>query len=431
MRSFTVSVFLFLTIFFGMAQQEKLSLSKAISLTILNNPKLKQGQALINAATAKVHQSKSNYYPQISAQGSYTRIDPTGFVPFPGAQGVEDLSFIPKDNYNANLTLQMNLFDFGRTATGVKLAENSKHISEISLQLNKQELAFKTIQAFYQIHFLQQAILVQKRQLDALHLNLNQTKELQDNGEATNFEVLTTDVKIASAENTMSDLRTSLANALTQMEQLTGATDLKDKEFVNEWLDIMQATSLDSEQAINNRPEYKLAKLQEENAALQEKLARRNYNPFLFANVQGGYKNGIQPNINKLQHNYVATAQLTIPIFTGFKNKYALQEAKANRDATTFETKDTEVNINAEIAQTLENLKNSFDKIERSKLQVEQAKKAAEIARKKYENGLLTNLDLLDFENSLSEAEINQLNVIFAYTLNSFQLKKTMGIPLY
>ena len=167
MRSLTVSVFLFLISFFGMAQQERLSLADAISFTISNNPKLKQDQALIGAGAARIHQSKSNYYPQLSANSSYTRIDPTGFVPFPSAQGVEDLSFIPNNNYNTNLTMQMNLFDFGRTATGVKLAENGKQISEVSLQLNKQELAFKTIQIFYQIHFLQQAILVQQRQLDA------------------------------------------------------------------------------------------------------------------------------------------------------------------------------------------------------------------------------------------------------------------------
>lgn len=427
----TASVFLFLTSIFGMAQQEQLPLSDAISLTIANNPKLKKGQALINAAAARIQQSKSYYYPQISAIGNYTRIDPTGFVPFPAAQGVQNLSFIPNDNYNANITLQMNLFDFGRTATGVEIAENGEQISETSLQLNKQELALKTIQVFYQIHFLQQAILVQQKQLDALQLTLKQTKELKDNGEATNFEVLTTEVKIASAENKMSDLMTSLDIAFIQMEQLTGVKNLKDKEFVNNWLDEKQPDSLNTEHSIHDRPEYKLAKLQEENAALQEKLARKNFNPYLFANIQGGYKNAIQPNINELKLNYVAVAQLSIPIFSGFKNKYALQEAKINKEAARFETQDTEENINSEIAEALENLKNSFDKIERSKLQVEQARRATEIAQKKYKNGLLTNLDLLHFENSLAEVELNQLNVIFAYTLNSFQLKKAMGIPLY
>ncbi|MGA9213515.1 TolC family protein [Kaistella sp.] len=425
------SAFLCLTSIFGMAQQEKLSLSDAVSLTIDNNPELKKGQALIDAAAARIQQSKSNYYPQLSATGSYTRIDPTGFVPFATSQGVQNLSFIPNDNYNANITLQMNLFDFGRTSTGVKIAENRELISETSLKVTKQDLALKTIQIFYQIHFLQQAILVQQKQLDVLQQTLKQTKELKDNGEATNFEVLTTEVKIASAENKMSDLRTSLATAFIQMGQLTGVQNLKDKELINDWLEINQPDSLRTEHSIDHRSEYQLAKLEEENAALQEKLARKNYNPYLFANIQGGYKNAIQPNINDLKLNYVAVAQLTIPIFSGFKNKYMLQEAKANKEAARFETQDTELNINSEIAQTLENLKNSFDKIERSELQVKQAQRAAEIAREKYKNGLLTNLDLLDFENTLAEAELNQLNVIFAYTLNSFQLKKAMGISLY
>ena len=127
----------------------------------------------------------------------------------------------------------------------------------------------------------------------------------------------------------------------------------------------------------------------------------------------------------------MASAQLTIPIFTGFKNRAAVKEAQAMNNAAEFNLENTSNQLEAEVKQAIKNLNNAFQKIERSNLQVEQAQKAAELARLKYKNQVITNLDLLDAEIALSEAEINKLNTVFNYTINTYQLKKTMGINLY
>lgn len=71
--------------FFGLLlyAQHPMSLKDAIALTIVNNPQVKQGEASKMASSASVEKAKSNYYPQISGIANYTRIDPTGYVPFP------------------------------------------------------------------------------------------------------------------------------------------------------------------------------------------------------------------------------------------------------------------------------------------------------------------------------------------------------------
>ncbi len=407
--------------------QEQLNLEEAIELTIANNPQIKQGKSSKVAAEASVEKAKANYYPKLTANAGYTHIDPTGFVQF----GASQLSFIPNDNYNLNLGLQFNIYDFGRTNVGVRLAKNNINLSENELQLTKQELAFATIQVYYQIHFLKEAIKVQNRQIDALDLALDQTKKLQENGEATNYEILTTKVKLSNANNVKDDLQTALSNALISLEQLTGKETINPDSLVNNWLSVENPDSLTANIDVTTRPEFKLAEIQSENATLQEMLAKRNFNPLLSANVQGGYKNAIAPDIYQLQLNYVASAQLTIPIFTGFKNRAAVKEAQAMNNAAEFNLENTSKQLVTEVKQAIKNLNNAFQKIERSNLQVEQAQKAAELARLKYKNQVITNLDLLDTEIALSEAEINKLNTVFNYTMNTYKLKKTMGINLY
>ncbi|GGG49079.1 TolC family protein [Bizionia arctica] len=411
--------------------QEQINLEQAIALTIANNPQIKQAEASRLASTASIEKAKANYYPQLTANSGYTRLDPTGYVPFPTAQGIQDFAFIPIDNYNLNLELNINIYDFGRTNTGVKLAENGEETADVSLLRTKQELAFATIQIYYQIHFLQEAIKVQNKQIEAFNITLTQTKKLQENGEATNYEIMTTEVKVSSASDRLLDLQTDLSNAFIQLIQLTGQENIDTEKLVNNWLKIESPNALTTNINITNRPEFKLSELQTENATLQELLARRNFNPYLSANLQGGYKNAIQPDINLLQLNYVATAQLTIPLFNGFKNKASLKEAKALKDASDFNLENTSNQLEAEVKQAIENLNNSYQKIERSNLQVTQAEQAAELARLKYKNGVITNLDLLDAEIALSQSEINKLNTIFNYTLNTYRLRKAMGINLY
>lgn len=419
-------------IFFGFvigqcAMAQQMNLKDVIALTIANNPQIKQAEASKEASSASVEKVKANYYPQLSANAGYARIDPTGFAQF----GSQQFAFIPNDNYNFNLGLQFNIYDFGRTNAGVRLAKNGRQIAENTLLLTKQELAFATIQIYYQIHFLQEAIKVQDRQIEALNIALSQTKKLQENGEATNYEILTTEVKLSSASNRKDDLQTSLDNAVIQLKQLTGQDSINTENMVNNWLSIENPNSLNMDVDVTQRPEFKLSQLQSEDATLNEMLARRNFNPYLVANIQGGYKNAIQPDINHLTLNYVASAQLTIPLFTGFKNKAALKEAQALNDASEFNLDNTTNLLEAQVKQSIENLNNAFQKIERSNLQVTQAEKAAELARLKYKNGVITNLDLLDAEIALSEAEINKLNTIFNYTINTYQLKKAIGINLY
>ncbi|MDA8693440.1 TolC family protein, partial [Saprospiraceae bacterium] len=292
-------------------------------------------------------------------------------------------------------------------------------------------LAFQTIQVFYNLHFLQEALKVQTRQLDALTIALDQTKELRENGEATGFEVLTTEVKIAAAENTNADLENDLAIAYLQLGRLTGIQNLKKISIVNEWLETSAPMLLPSQNIVEDRPELKIAQLQEESAALSETLASKQTRPELLASINAGYKNGIAPDIDEVRLNFLAAAQLTVPIFTGYRNKYCIEEAKANRLLAEYHRKNITENLVTEVEQIHQNLMNAYGKIERTELQVKQAQEAADLARLKYKNEVITNLDLLDTEIALSSAEINLLNVIFDYTLLNYQLKKALGIDLY
>ena len=421
---------LLLLLALGGVSAQQFDLDQAIALTLENNPAVREGQANITAADAAVERSKSGYYPQVAANGSYSHIAPTGYVEFPSAEGLRRSSFVAPNNYNANLSFSYTIFDFGRTHTGVELAKVGQSIAESSLVLTRQELALATIQTFYRVHYLEEAIRVQDRQLEALDQTLQQTEELRANGEATGYEVLSTQVRISTAETTKAGLQNQRAVALIDLERLTGRNDLEQASLVNNWVD---TTGAGPQVQANpeRRAELAIARLQEESASLQETLAQQGFKPVLSATVAAGYKNQILPDIQQLRANYIAAAQVSVPLFTGYRNRYGVEEARARREAASFDRQNTEEQINAEVAQAVTTLNTSYENIARARLQVQQATEAAKLARLKYTNGIITNLDLLDSEIAVSQAEIAQLNTVFEYTLNTYQLKRALGLPLY
>ena len=58
---------------------------------------------------------------------------------------------------------------------------------------------------------------------------------------------------------------------------------------------------------------------------------------------------------------------------------------------------------------------------------VEQAKSAVEQARIRYQAGTVTNLDLLDAETSLSQAELMQIQALYQFVVSRYELGQAVG----
>jgi outer membrane protein len=75
--------------------------------------------------------------------------------------------------------------------------------------------------------------------------------------------------------------------------------------------------------------------------------------------------------------------------------------------------------------------KTALDKINVSKLSVEQADENYRITFEKYNQQLATSSDLIDAETSLSEAKINYTNTLVDYQIAKIQLDKLLGKNIY
>jgi len=408
---------------------DSLSLDEAISLVTKNNPQVTQSRENITAAQARVEQNRSGFYPQVSGDASYTYLDPLSQAAFFGTP----LQFFPHSNYNADVAAQVVLYDFGKTSATVDLAASQKLSAEATSYLVQRNLAFQTIQTFYAILFLEQSIKVQDAQIANLNESLDQTKKKIQSGTATEFNALTTQVRIAAAQNQKIDLLNALQNQEIQLRELlglpAGSRLALSGGFAYTPVDL-RSDSLTAA-ALRERIELQLARESENAAHLQRSLAGKGDLPTLSANVAYGAKNGYFPNIDVLRGNVVATAQLSVPIFTGFRTSNQKQEAEAGIRSAEAHTIDVSRQVAADVEQSIIALRSSVDKLQNAETQVRQAREAASQAKVRYANGVITNLDLLDAQVSQAQAELTYLQSLYNYVLGSYSLKRATGVKVW
>ncbi len=202
-------------IFFGLASvsqaqqsnSDSLSLNEALRMTLTNQPVINQAVQQVDAVNAKVKEQNSSYYPNVEGDLSYAWIGPIISLSFPG---MGSFDFNTPNNYDMHVSAGYTLYDFGKRDAGMDLIKSYKLSAEEKINLIKSNLAYSAIQTFYTILFLEKSIKVTDDQINTLNQHLDLTKKKVASGSATDFDVLTTEVRVASAQNEKIDLQNAL-----------------------------------------------------------------------------------------------------------------------------------------------------------------------------------------------------------------------------
>ena len=128
----------------------------------------------------------------------------------------------PENNYSASLNYRQLVYDFGRTKQNIELENENKTIGEQTLEQVKQKISLLTVNNFYTLVFLQAAIKIKDEQLAALNEHLQYVEKMMATGSATEYQVLSTKVKISTVESQKVDLEAALTAQQASMNSLLG-----------------------------------------------------------------------------------------------------------------------------------------------------------------------------------------------------------------
>jgi outer membrane protein TolC len=407
---------------------DSLSLPGILQKVLENYPSVIKAQEAINVAEAGIGLAESSYYPVINGDAGYTRLGPTSEISMPFGT----FQLFPANNYNANIHINQIIYDFGKTSRNVKLEKSSKELSEQNVELVKQRLTLLASVSYYSLIYLQEAIKIKETQIATLEKHLDFVTRKMETGSATEYEILSTKVRLSNAENQKVDLETSRQTQMAIINSFLGLPVNTELKVNSSFIIGKPGENSDSmiQFALEHRNEMVLAKLRKKHAELHFRTIKVQNNPSLNAFATGSVKNGYFPDLNAPTPNYAAGIGINFMIFDATRHRNNLRIANSEINMSGQDIDQVTRDISTEVFQNETSLQASQKKIEQSDLQVKQAEDALDLAATSFKSGVITNLDLLDAETALEESRVNLLRARIDYAINLVRLNISLGKPI-
>jgi outer membrane protein len=406
-----------------------LTLEDAVRIVLAHNPSLKEVEDAVAVFEARVAESRTGLWPNLRGSLSYTRLGPLETLDVPG---LGSFNLFPADNYDVHAGIRQIIYDGGRIKESVKLAQSQVTSAEDRGEILKRDLAFETAQFFDSILFLRESLRVQNDHIRTLKDHIEIARKKVAAGTATDLEVLNTQVRVVSVQNQIVDLENALEKQEIVLRRLMGFATADKLELRGKFEHT--AIALEPEtlvrEAFRSRPETRTLENLIQTADLQVRVAGLHDRPTLSLNLLGGAKNGYIPNLKTWKLNFVAAVQVDIPIFDGRLGRALKAEAEAGLTTIKNRTRELEDMIRAEVLQAVSDVRASEEKLRSVEVNIEQARKALDFARARYEAGTITNLDLLDTEDAFVEAEFLRLRALYQFVLSRTALDRAAGQPI-
>ncbi len=119
---------------------------------------------------------------------------------------------------------------------------------------------------------------------------------------------------------------------------------------------------------------------------------------------------------------------LTVPIFDGLSKSYKIQQNRVQLRQIENQQAFLEDNIEVERFQSKTNLKNSLKALKVQEENMELAREVYEISRIKYAEGVGSNLEVVEADSALKEAETNYYSALYDALIAKVDLEKALGI---
>jgi outer membrane protein len=400
---------------------ESLNLERCIEIALKRQPAIIAAMSTANASQSKIGEAKANYYPQIDWTSSASRTS----VGRRSSYGFETRSVI-FNSYSTGVTLNQNIFDFGKTASQVKIQKLNYDSSLSDLENMSDQIILNVKQAYYGVLQAKRNRDVSADTVKQFQQHLDQAKAFYEVGTKPKFDVTKAEVDLSNAKLNLIKAENTLRIAVANLNNAMGVPDAPEYEVEDNLLFKKYEITFDDavSKAYQNRPDLKSIIVKKQAAESSIELAKKDYYPVLTGTAGYDYAGNTFP----LQKGWNIGATFSFPVFNGFLTKYQVEEAKANLNVLKANEESLRQGVFLEVQQAYLNLKEAEDSIPTAELGVKQAEENFEIANGRYTAGVGNPIEVTDAEVLLLNAKLSYIQALYNYKVSQSSLEKAMGI---
>jgi outer membrane protein len=410
-----------------------LTLEECIAIALEAQPRIQATLADYAAARFRVNQAFAPLLPQISGFASASRSETwtagtttTGRSVDTQGTGAHLFTFNSKslsDSLLAQVQFSQLLFDFGKTLAATDATRKLAEVAVEDVELQRQLISLTVKEAYTNTLFSQRLIRVQEQAVERAELNLRSAKGFFDVGTRPKSDVARAEVDVANARVDLIRARNALRTAIVALN-IAMAIDVDSPTQIVDNL-IYQPVTLDRRQlradSLNQRPEYRQAKLRASAAEATERQTFRNFFPDITGN--GAY-GGSQSQLNQ---NWSVGLALNWSLFDGGGRIARYQEAKANLEGSRARVKSTELDIIQNLEQAEIAVEEAQERIQAAQTLVASAQENFRLAQGRFDAGVGTILELTDAQLALTQAQNTESQALADYRIALARLDRAVG----
>ena len=424
------------------SQSQKLSLSECIDLAIENNENLKNSILEEKISKALSNEYLSIGFPQINFDGGIkynhevpkSLLDISRFMPGVPEGTEQEVQFGQAYDGRVDLFVNQMIFN-GSYFVGLSAAKELVKLSEKMTERNVIDIHESVSKAYYTTLNTKSRVDLVDSNIDRLDALLKQTKSLYENGfvEKLDLDRIQVSFNNLKSEKIKADRLYDLSLAVLKF-QIGISVDQK-IELIEEFNEeLVTAFTFDlNEFDYSKRIEYSILQTDKNLKFYELKNNRSQYLPQVYANYNYGYNTSAsQSNIffesDRWKKFGTFGLQVIVPIFDGFLKRSRINQSKFKIEQVENQMLFLERSINLQINQSLAAYQNSKESLKIASENLVLAQDVYFASEKKYAQGVGSNLELIDSNNSLKIAQNQYYNSLYESIISIIDIKKTLGI---
>lgn len=431
--------------------EDELTLGDVIQLAQENNVMFTNSKLDVEKANNDLNIAIRSFLPNISFQSTYTRmkegmLSPTGdYLTIPTGETIPVVGSTPDqiidlpifmtipemetgsaNMFNTQISIQQPIFAGGKVFMGIDLAKMGVSLAEIQEFQTKNDLFFSIIQGYFNLFQAEKMVEIQNTALKLLEEHERIVRVNYQAGLVLQTDILQVEIEKSKTLEGQQIAKNNLYLAKKRISQMIGLNHINFSINRSElYPEIERDLVLLYQQALNFRPELQNLRVNQEMLKTNLEIEKRNYWPNLM--LLGSY-NWQGEELTFKDGSWNISLSLSAQLFDGGVSKKKQKGLNIQLEKLNQSKENIIQMIELELEEALLKIEEAEKSITLQELTLKSAKENLRIAKKSYEVGVGSNLDVLNAQSILEQVQISKIQAEIQYQMSLFKLLYKAGL---
>lgn len=378
-------------------------------------------------------------FPNFISQATYGVLTDEGVkdgngntIVAPSDFGFIQAQFGTKFTGSAGFSLSQLLFD-GQVFIGLQARKAAIEFATKSAEVTQEQIKANVYKIYYQLVIGRRQMTTIDANIERMEKLLNDTREIFKNGFAEKLDVSKVEVSLANLRTEKIRIDNQLQVGMMGLKLLMGMP-VKNELVLTDTLSEAELKDniLETSYAYSDRKEYQQIDLARKLGEFN--VRRYNLSKLPTLALFGNYSKNAQRNkfdFFNFNERWFTTAlvglKLSVPIFEGFAKEARIKRAQLELQQTQNSMEELRLLIDNEVEQSRVNMRSAMASIDFQTKNMQLALEVYEQTKKKYEQGLGTNLEITNAQTELRVAQNNYYGALYDAIVAKVEFLRATG----